>query len=202
MKQRWRYHRLFGAALLLMGALGCGQDYHVDDLACPAGSISQVISSTGADVGVGKTSLGGRAIAQSITPSTTIQVTKVKLLLKSVGIPSGSVDLIFANDSSGSPGTYVGDTLSSVTISSTNITSSGRYVTFTFSNAPTLTAGTKYWLKLSASYTASDTNYVSWMGADGDPHSDGNAIYETSTPGTWSNASIGTGRDLAFIIGC
>ncbi len=200
----WRstpFERMTLATLGMFSLFGCGGDYQAEDLACPAGSISQVITASGMDVGVKKTSFGGRATAQSVTPAIAISVTKVKLMLKSVGLPTGTVSLAFFTDNAGSPGTQLGD-LSTVTISTTNITTSGRYVTFTFSTGVPLTAGTKYWVKLDGSYTASDVSYVSWMGADGDPYTTGNALYETSTPGTWSTAIIGTGRDLAFIIGC
>lgn len=104
-------------------------------------------------------------ISMGFKPNTTGTVTKVRLWLKKVGTPGGTdtVTLEIHTDSSGVPSGSVvtNGTATAVDISDT-ITTSYAWVTFSFSTAPSLTAGTQYHLVLTGAFTIDASNYVAW----------------------------------------
>ena len=110
-------------------------------------------------------------IAQGFKPATTGAVSKIRLWLKKYGTPAGTdtITLEIQSDSSGVPsGTEVTNGVATaVDISDTTglVTTGYSWVTFTFTTAPTLTAGTQYHLVLYGAYTLSGANYITW-GAD------------------------------------
>jgi len=72
------------------------------------------------------------------------------------------------------------------------------------SPSPVVTGvATVFWIVVDASYPQSATNYASWAGWQGTGYyTSGQALYETSTPGTFSNALIGVLETLDMTFGC
>lgn len=104
-------------------------------------------------------------ISQGFKCATSSTVVKVRLWLKKVGTPAGTdtVTLTIQTDDGGVPsGSAVTNGTSTAVDISDNLTTSYAWVTFTFSTAPSLTAGTQYHLVLSGAFTISSSNYVTW----------------------------------------
>jgi len=158
------------------------------------------VDTEGDELGVNQTSLGKDDIAQSFSPVTGASVTTVALQLFKEGEPGGTLTLTLEGDSAGTPD---GAPVATAELSIASITNPNpAFYTFTFASAATLTAGETYWLRLGASYGASDDNLVLWSGNDGDAFSRGSAAYFNFTTQTWSTDGIGANRDLLFKVGC
>lgn len=120
-------------------------------------------------------------LAQSFKPSATNALNKVSLYLRKVGSP-GDITLKIVSDNSGKPSNTV---LASGSLAASTVTGSYSFVDGTFTTAPTLTAGSTYWLIAIASVNSS--NYFVW-GAD---TLDGYASGTAKSSSNWSvnNAS-------------
>ncbi|HLD61125.1 MAG TPA: choice-of-anchor R domain-containing protein [Patescibacteria group bacterium] len=102
------------------------------------------------------------SVAQSFTPSQTDTLTKVSVRLKKIGNP-GNLTMRIVTDDSGSPSKTV---LVSGSISAALVTTNYAFVDAALGTTPTLTAGQKYWIMLTASVNAS--NHYSWAIDTGD----------------------------------
>ncbi len=130
-------------------------------------------------------------IAQSFVPSTSGPLNTVSLYLKKVGSP-GDITLKIVSNNSGSPSKTV---LASGSISASTVTGSYAFADGTLSSAPTLTAGTTYWIIAIASVNAS--NYFVWGSDSGNGYANGtgksSSNWNASSP-TWTALS----QDLDF----
>ena len=147
----------------------------------------------------------GDELGQSFIAGASMAVAYVNLKLYTLGYPTGSLVLsIQADQTNGSgnsidlpDGTDLGT--STVTMSTTTIPATGAAVAFVFTPTITLTAGSKYWLRLKATYgTGNSSNHVKWAGNDSNAYPYGHAIYETSTTNIWDTTLIGSNRDFLF----
>lgn len=153
--------------------------------------------------------LYGSSVAQSFVLSSVALVSSVTVKL----IANGSLSLphtltlrVESDSTSGSlshepSGTLVSaEATASLSVTNITATTSSSY-TFTFSAPFTLSAGS-YWLRITASYGSSGTNFIEWAGADS-ATSDGyayNAVYKNATSGNYDNSAIGSFRNLVFAV--
>ena len=149
--------------------------------------------------GTASTTVGLKLASTNVSLSTIYATGLVASSLKSVwyylgttGTPSGTATVTCAvqSDSSGSPSGTVLATAGTVLVSS--IVAAGGWVQFTFATPLDLAASTTYHLVLSASYTASGSNYVNvsvTTVASG-------GTFETDTSGAWTE--VGTQTALCF----
>jgi hypothetical protein len=164
---------------------------------------SNILETSGQEVGVGFATLGGNKIAQSFYVTSTATLKSIQLKLAKVGTITTSsgytVTVTIVNDSSNQPGST---TLSStMTMLTDNISSTPTLYAFTpteFSISP----GT-YWIKLVVNYPVSASNYIKATAHEGSSgeYTLGQAVYENGSA-AWSTSIIGGFRDLVFAIGC
>ena len=187
---------------LALLSLGCG----LDPLSsCDYGYTSL---SSGAEIAIKSTTLGGSSIAQSFSlPHSDegfLTLQNVRLYFKRTG-SFDTEDTITASivaDSSSIPDTTIlssGNVLIS-TLSDSDFVAKD----IALSSAVSLTTETTYWITITASYPQSDTDLVevrAHQGSSGE-YTSGQALYETSTPGSWSSLLIGDFRDLNFQFNC
>ena len=106
-----------------------------------------------------------KRVAQSFfVPYTDATFRSATLAIKKTGTP-GNLTVELCQDSSGKPGAAI--TNASVTVAHAAVGTSLAYVTFSFTDAVTLTANTKYWLQIKAAATVDGSNYYSWGGQTG-----------------------------------
>lgn len=142
--------------------------------------------------GAASTTVGLKLASTNVNLSTIYTTGATATSLKSVwyylgttGSPSGSATITCAvqSDSTGSPSGTVLATAGTVLVSS--IAAGGGWVEFVFATPLDLAASTAYHLVLSASYTASGSNYVTvavTTVASG-------GTFETDTSGTWTEVT-------------
>ena len=153
----------------------------------------------GDEIGVNSLTLDASDLAQSFRPTSDTSVRTVQLKLFRKGEAGGTLTLTLEGDSGNSPdGTALAKTTLPVSDVSNRV---AEFYTFTFSKAAALTSGDVYWLRLKASYGASDDNLVQWGGNNTDPYSRGAAAYLASN-GAWDTSLIGETRDYVFKAEC
>jgi hypothetical protein len=84
-----------------------------------------------------------------------------------------------------------------ITATAVSTTSSALYV-FPLVGPTTISAGTIYWLRLTASYGPSTTNLVKWMNTGTDLFGLGNAATQSLATSVWTGLS----SDFLFKLGC
>lgn len=106
----------------------------------------------------GRTKLAMSFQVQSSNPP--LLVGDVYLLLAAVGSPTGTLTLTIETDSSSAPS---GTAVWTATYTASSVPIEPTYIRFSStSSVPVLTKDTTYWLCITASYSASTTNYVAW----------------------------------------
>lgn len=151
---------------------------------------------------------GATKLAQSFQVSGTQTVDMVKLWLKKVASPTGTMTLRIETDSAGSPSGTLADAAATVTVAESSLSTSYGWITFNFASNFNLSGSTTYWLVLSTSRSTDEFNYVQW-GADGS--SPGYASGQMkSYAGSWSAESkdavfdvvaVGTTFDEPCVVG-
>ena len=200
---------IFGFSLVTTGcALETGSS------TCRLASYS-ITPDSGQEVGIGHDSPAnsrGRSVAQSFIP-TEGKAVSATVQLKKVGSFTVGNETLTATieNNTVSSGNNVPDNTPIATSSTVDpaIISSTLALdyTFTFTSSVDLTSGQTYWLRIKGSYAVGTTNYITWLGHNGQTngYSFGstflNAVYETNT-GSFSNSQIGSNRFLLFSIGC
>lgn len=123
-------------------------------------------------------------LAQSFTVSTDTPVSKVQFYIKKTGAPANAT-VRLVNNTAGSPGAT---TIASGALSASLVTTAYGWVNVQFSNNPSLTPGTTYWLVIDAAN--SSTNYYT-VGANTNGYANGSAkigrygaTWSTTTPST------------------
>lgn len=133
--------------------------------------------------------------AQSFVCGVNGTLNSIRVSLDRDGSPTGNLTVKLFADSGTAP---TGSALSSSTTSldvSTISTSQTEY-TFDFPDTYSLVSGVKYWLRIEATYTNSNTNTILvWQNNSGDAYTDGNS--NRSADGTTWNSDQGT-NDLYF----
>lgn len=204
MKSNYPHHKnnsprlcLLFLTVISMGLLtGCG------DLPASCGATSFTLSTSGAELGIGNSALGGISIAMPFQVSSDVTVGGVILALKGNASIGAGNSIQVTIDSGSTPGTAMSST-SSILISTISATGFANY-TFTFSSAVSLKAGTSYWVRAKTTAATDASNFVKWAAYNGtgaSSYSYGGAQYETGTS-TWSQASIGAYRFLDFSFNC
>ncbi|GAC1574115.1 MAG: hypothetical protein NVS3B9_5500 [Candidatus Doudnabacteria bacterium] len=95
-------------------------------------------------------------LAQSFIPTTTLPINKVSVYLRKSDQPT-DITVRILTDNSGVPSQTV---LTSGTISASAVTDNYGFIDSSFGNSATLTAGTTYWIMLSANVDSA--NYFDW----------------------------------------
>jgi hypothetical protein len=113
-------------------------------------------------------------LAQSFTPSVSKVLNKVSVFIKKVGNPT-DLAVKIVSDNSGSPSKTV---LATGAISASTVTGTYGFIDASFTTAPSLTAGTKYWILLDSTVNA--TNYYYWGIDTADGYSSGTGKYSTN----------------------
>ncbi len=125
-------------------------------------------------------------IAQSFTIGATKTITGARLYLRKIGSPAGTMTLRIETDSSGSPSGTLAHANATITVDEAGLSTSYADVLFSFLSF-TLNAGT-YWLVLSTSRSASNTDYVVW-GADSSSPTYGGGEMKSQSSSVWSAQS-------------
>lgn len=189
---------LLVAVLSTLAFTGCGPISIGEGTSSIAANSVEV---SGYGIGVGELSLGNLSVAQSFTISSDVTVSSVALRLLRKGTfasnDTHTLTVTLEADSSNAPsGSALGT--ASIYVSQVTATASTSYG-FSFTTPASLSAGT-YWIRLTANYGASATNYVQWAGSDGqDYYSDGHAAYLNAS-NAWVTTLIGGLRDLTFSV--
>lgn len=138
-------------------------------------------------------------VAQSFKPSTSGVLNKVALKIKKVGNPSQNPTVRILGDNNGSPNKN--DRLASATLSTGLVGSEYGFIEVAFSNPPSLTGGTTYWIVIDTCGTQtncnSSTNYWSWSQNLIEEYGNGNAKWSprwdaSGTP-SWTAANYDFG---------
>ncbi len=155
------------------------------------------------------TAYAGDRLAQSFQVSGATSVSKISLKMKRTGSPSsGSTVLLYIETNSGNnpSGTEVSAnsyaSLATSSISSTENT----WTEFSFASTISLAANTTYWLVAKGNYSASDTDYITWLANTSNLLSTGQGKVDTggSCTGTacWTLPAAGAGLDFQMKFGC
>lgn len=139
------------------------------------------------------TASSNRDIAQSFTATSSNILSKLSVYLAKVGNPTSNLTVRLATDVSGRPNT---SSLASSIIAYSSVGLAASWIDVTFSNPPTLTNGTKYWIVLDYN-SNSTTNYWNWRKDSGDLYANNTGKYTSnccSSSPTWTNV----GGDLNF----
>lgn len=139
------------------------------------------------------TSSSNRDIAQSFVATAGGSVPKISVYLAKVGTPSANLSVHIATDNGGKPSTSA---LASGSVSPSTVGLVPSWIDLSFSNAPTLTNGTKYWIVLDYD-SNSTTSYWNWRKDD----TDGYANNTGKTTSSWSSGGsswTNVNGDLAF----
>ena len=133
--------------------------------------------------------------AQGIKAATTCTPKVIWLYMRATASPTDNATLEIQPEVAGDPsGAEIADGESDAVDMSSISTTDWEWVPFVFSTAPTLTAGTQYWLVLKSDQGAADaTNYIMWgedtVGHYDDGHS---AVYDGAA---WTHSA---GSDALF----
>lgn len=100
-------------------------------------------------------------LAQSFQVQSNVSVDNIKLYLDKKSTPAGTLTLALYSDSGGVPGSPLANGTAN-TVAASSLSSSLTLTTFTFPNAPALSANVTYWMVLSTTDTASASHYVEW----------------------------------------
>jgi len=151
-------------------------------------------SSTDYDVNITTSAVGViDKLAQSFTISDTTTIIDTELYLRKVGSPTGTMTLRLETDSSGSPSGTLAHANATITVDEAGLSTSYGDISFNWTDF-SLAAGT-YWLVLSTSRSASDTDYVAW-GADGSSPAFSGGEMKSEASATWSAQS----KDAIFTV--
>jgi hypothetical protein len=101
-------------------------------------------------------------LAQSFQVTGTQTVDQVKLWLKKVGTPTGTLTLRIETNSAGNPSGTLADANATITVAESGLTTSYGWITFDFATNFSLSSSTTYWLVLSTDRSASAANYIEW----------------------------------------
>lgn len=132
--------------------------------------------------------------AQTFTPSTTHQISSVRLYLNKVGSPSGNITVSIRATSSGKP---TGSDLTFGTVLASSVGTSSGWIEITFDTSYLLVAGTKYAIVVRV-LNGTGSHYINWridLDVTGYPSSD--SLYSSDSGATWSFHSEGD-NDLLF----
>ena len=136
---------------------------------------------------------GHASLAQSFIPTESRPLNKLTLYLKKTGSP-GDISVAIATDAGGRPATVA---LATGSLPASSVSGSYSFVTASLTSAPTLTAGTTYWVIVTVPVDAAD--YFIAGGDSTDGYDDGTALYSSD----WSSPSVpwtGAGGDADFEI--
>jgi hypothetical protein len=131
---------------------------------------------------------------QQFIPSVSGNIAEVHLNLYKSGSPSGNVWAeLWSDNGSNLPNAQLGtnsDTVSTASITGSDVGTS-QEITFTFTNGPAMTSGTKYWIVFNGDYSINTTNWIAITFTDGtDRYASGViAIYAGSS---WSAGAANT----------
>lgn len=118
-------------------------------------------------------------LAQSFKIDSTQTVDKVKLWMKKVGSPTGTMTLRIETSTGVQPTGTLADANATVTVSESSLTTDYGYILFDFGTNFELTGNTSYWLVLSTDRSQSNVNYVVWGGDSSSPsYSNGEMVGE------------------------
>jgi hypothetical protein len=123
-------------------------------------------------------------LAQSFQIGATNTVDQVKLFLKKVGNPTGTMTLQIQTDSAGSPSGTLANASATVTVAESSVPATHTWVPFNFATNFSLTVGTTYWLVLSTNRAASATDYIQW-GADASSPAYANGQMKSQSASAW-----------------
>ena len=127
-------------------------------------------------------------LAQSFEVTGSQEVATVKLWLKKVGSPTGTMTLRIETDNTGEPSGTLADANLTVDVAESSLGTSYADITFTFSTPASISGSTTYWIVLSTDRSASASNYVLWGVDTSTPsYADGEFMSEASS--SWSSES-------------
>lgn len=161
-----------------------------------SGASSAWTAATSSDFDVNITTSAVSALdklAQSFTTASTKTIIDVVLYLRKVGSPTGTMTLRLETDNSGSPSGTLAHANATITVDESGLSTSYANVSFNWTDF-SLPAGT-YWLVLSTSRSASNTNYVAW-GADGSSPAFSGGEMKSEASAAWSAQS----KDAIFTV--
>jgi len=131
-------------------------------------------------------------VAQGFQPSVSDRANRVDLFIKRVGNPADATIRIIRS-SNGSPSTNPDDVLATGPLPANSVATSYSWVPAYLTSAPTLNAGTTYWIVIDASQD--NANYFLWGGDSSAGYTAGLAKRTADwTQGGWQSRS----EDLAF----
>lgn len=133
-------------------------------------------------------------IAQGFQVQAAVRLNSLRLMLAKVGAPSGNLAVEIAADNAGVPGNAIANGTSN-TVAISGLNSVSALIDFTFANTPTLAANTPYWITLTTTATASNTDYVT-VGADTTAPTYANGAAWRFGSGAW--AAYTPASDLIF----
>lgn len=202
-----RWNALF--VLLFTALLSCSETGA--SFVCETGPTS---ASTGAEVGINDSDLGGQNIdrlAQSFEIGSDRTVSGVRLNLQNVDedvLNSGTITVSLQSGASAPSGTpLVDDNGDNIDIEGTidiaDITETADDYDVAFAETKNLSANTRYWIVVEASYAGGPTDLIQWRASTDNSYSDGQALYE-SPANSWifTNLSGTSNHDFLFRILC
>lgn len=126
----------------------------------------------------------------------------VKLRLKRLGNPTGTLTASIYSDNSGMPGSIIGSpSNNTVNCNSLSTNPDGGEVSFTWTitdsdfTKPVISANVNYWLVLSTSNYTNDANNKVYVRAKSNDTTNGFAVYDYGT-GTWTTTNHGSDIEL------
>lgn len=101
-------------------------------------------------------------LAQSIQVASSDSAVRVRLYLRKIGSPAGTLTVRLETDSAGSPSGSLVTGNATITVAESALSTAFTWIDFDFPAAVPLASGTTYWIVLSTSRSASNTHYVEW----------------------------------------
>lgn len=135
----------------------------------------------------------GDKLSQSFQVTGDQSIGVIKLYLKKVGAPTGTLTLRVETDTTGSPSGTLADVNATVTLAEDTLATSYGWIIFTYATAYTLTGSTTYHAVLSTDRATDASNYVLW-GADASSPEYASGEMKSQASSTWSAES----KDACF----
>ena len=101
--------------------------------------------------------------AQQFSPSSNGNLSVVKVKIAKTNSPTDTIQCDIYSDNSNLPNISLASADS--TIDASSLTTTSTYYSFTFTNGPSITSGTNYWIVLTRTGSVDATNYYTWRGS-------------------------------------
>jgi hypothetical protein len=138
-------------------------------------------------------------VAMKFIPNASGKLSQVAFYAKKTSASPGDATILVATDSAGSPSTALVEPTASAIFAASKVGTSYSWVSYSFNNPPSLTAGTPYWIVIDAGESSSASKYYSIGRSAG--NADVSKYSANWSSGSWTTDAAGGYEYKAWIGG-